>query len=95
MLERFEQYVIKNGSIGPKQIPYYIKWVLDCYTFLNCQTDAMISSEQRKQYLESLTGTREDWQVKQADQALRLYLFFLSKTILHPAPTNEGERLWE
>jgi hypothetical protein len=54
MLERFQQFFIKNGSIGSKQIPYYIKWVLDCYIILNCQVDIIMSTEQRKQYLECL-----------------------------------------
>ena len=67
MLERFEQYLVNNGSIGSKQIPYYIKWVLDCYTFLNCGLETILSSEKRKQYLEYLTKVRDDWQVKQAD----------------------------
>ena len=95
MLERFQQFLIKNGSIGQEQIPYFIKWVMDCYSFINCQTDTIIATEQRKQYLEYLSKIREDWQVKQADQALRLYLFFLSKVNRHPDPTNDSGRLWE
>jgi len=27
MLDRFQGYLEKNGSVGPKQIPYYIKWL--------------------------------------------------------------------
>jgi len=95
MFERFQQYLIKNGSIGSKQIPYYIKWVMDCYAVLDCQPDTIISNEQRKQYLNHLTKTREEWQVKQADQALRLYLFFLSRMSHHPAPTTGTGKLWE
>ena len=45
MFERFQQYLIKNGSIGSKQIPYYIKWVMDCYAVLDCQPDTIISNE--------------------------------------------------
>jgi hypothetical protein len=95
MFERFHQYLIKNGSIGSKQIPYYIKWVMDCYAVLDCQPDTIISNEQRKQYLDHLTKTREEWQVKQADQALRLYLFFLSRMSHHPVPTTDTGMLWE
>jgi integron integrase len=35
-------------------------------------------NEQKHQFLTFLSGTHEDWQVKQADHALRLYHFFLS-----------------
>lgn len=72
-----------------------LKWVLECYTLLNCQPEIIISSEQRKQYLENLAKTREDWQVKQADQAIRLYLFFLSRVGQHPVPTDDTGRSWE
>ena len=79
MLDRFQGYLEKNGSIGLKQIPYYIKWVKDCYSVLGCSTVTIVSQDQRRQYLELLGKSREEWQIKQADQALRLYLFFLSR----------------
>jgi hypothetical protein len=52
MLDRFQEYLEKNGSIGTKQIPYYIKWVKDCYAVLGCSAENTISQEQRKQHLE-------------------------------------------
>lgn len=39
----------------------------------------MITNKQKKQYLAQLTKTYDDWQVKQADTALRFYQFYLSK----------------
>lgn len=95
MLDRFQEYLEKNGSIGPKQIPYYIKWVKDCYAVTGCSTELALSQDQRKQYLEKLNSSREEWQVKQADQALRLYLFFLSRVASHPVPSNDVDKQWE
>jgi integron integrase len=95
MLDRFQEYLEKNGSIGPKQIPYYIKWVKDCYALTSISTEIALSQDQRKQYLEKLNSSREEWQVKQADQALRLYLFFLSRVASHPVPSNDVDKQWE
>lgn len=95
MLGRFQEYLEKNGSVGPKQIPYYIRWVKDCYAVLGCSLECIISQEQRRNYLEHLNKSREEWQIKQADQALRLYLFFLSKVAQHPVPTTDLDRQWE
>jgi integron integrase len=95
MLDRFQEYLEKNGSIGPKQIPYYIKWVKDCYAVIGSSTEIALSQDQRKQYLEKLNSSREEWQVKQADQALRLYLFFLSRVASHPVPSNDVDKQWE
>ena len=79
MFERFEQFLVSNGSIASKQIPYYVKWVKGCYTKSDCLPEKILSSDQKKQYLDGLENTREDWQVKQAEQALRLYTFFISR----------------
>jgi len=95
MLKRFDEYLVKNGSIGPKQIPYYIKWVKDCYDVLGCSIESLISQEERKRYLEHLTKSKEEWQIKQADQALRLYQFFLSRVAHRPVPTTDLGKQWE
>jgi len=42
-----------------------------------------------------LGKSREEWQIKQADQALRLYLFFLSRVAQHPVPTTDMDKQWE
>jgi len=68
---------------------------MDCYAVLDCQPDTIISNEQRKQCLDHLTKIREEWQVKQSDQALRLYLYFLSRMSHHPIPTTDTGKLWE
>jgi hypothetical protein len=45
-----------------------------------------LNSDQKKQFLSEMAKRYEDWQVKQADIALRLYDYFLSKNI---SPTGE------
>jgi len=78
MLDRFDQFLAKNGHIREKYLPYYVRWVSECYSFLNASIENKIGSEQRHQFLTHLSTSHEDWQVKQADHALRLYHFFLS-----------------
>ncbi len=63
----------------PKYIPHYIKWVSNCYSFLNIPFTTRINSDQKKQFLSHMAKTHEDWQVKQAGTALRLYDFFFQK----------------
>jgi len=40
---------------------------------------ARLANEQKKRFLAHLTKRYEDWQVTQADTALRLYDYFLSR----------------
>jgi integron integrase len=95
MLDNFEQYLLQKGAIKSTYVPYYIKWVADCYSFLNVPNSTRINSNQKKEFLDDLAKHHEDWQVRQADSALRLYDYFLSqemKTFSEDMP--ESVRDW-
>src|SRR4030042_3975903 len=81
MLRAHEAFLTKKGTIKTQYIPYYLKWVSDCYGFLNEPLSNRLNSDQKKQFLSDMAKRHEDWQVKQADTALRFYDFFLSKNI--------------
>lgn len=94
MFDRFEQLLVSDDTIASKQIPYYVKRVKDSYTKSDCLPEKILSSDQIKQYLDGLENTREDWQVKQAEQALRLYTFFVSRHGQRPVATTDEGKLW-
>ena len=97
MLPEFKEYLVRNGHIKDTYIPYYVKWVSLCYEFLDKAIDQKLSSEQKSQFLRHLSRRHEDWQVKQADYALRLYNYFLSrngKGIKKEAGDHEKEWAW-
>jgi hypothetical protein len=81
MLKSYEIFLKKKGAMKPQYIPYYLKWVSDCYVFLDQPLTNRFNSEQKKQFLFDMAKQYEDWQVKQADTALRLYDYFLAQTI--------------
>jgi integron integrase len=81
MLKNYEAFLNRKGALKTQYIPYYLKWVSDCYVFLNEPLSNRLNSDQKKQFLLDMAKRYEDWQVKQADTALRLYDYFLSKNI--------------
>lgn len=93
MLTDFKEYLIQKGSIKPLYIPYYLKWVSACCTFIDGYDSTSIDNDQKDRFLAHLAKTHEDWQVKQADTALRLYNFFLSQQLNKSAAAagSEGE----
>jgi integron integrase len=96
MLDQFHQFLAKNGHIREKYLPYYVRWVSECYTFLNETIEHKISSEQKHQFLNHLSTSHEDWQLKQADHALRLYNFFLShEREKSPPGSTDSEEKWK
>jgi integron integrase len=91
ILQDYESFLTRKGNIKPPYIPYYVKWVSDCYRFLNESESKRLSGDQKKQFLSQMARNHEEWQVKQADTALRLYDYFLSRKeteILAGSPTH-------
>jgi len=85
MLEQFQKYLSENARLNTKYIPYYLKWISECYAYLNESLEHRINSEQKQQFLGHLSKSYEDWQVKQADYAIRIYSFFLSRQLKAPS----------
>jgi len=72
-------------------VPYYVKWVSDCYQYFNESETQPLTNEQRAQFLKRLADKCEDWQVRQAERALRLYDFFLLQRMKDKAGEVPGE----
>jgi integron integrase len=93
MLRAFEAFLTKKGTVKTQSVPFYLKWVSDCYAFLNEPVSNRLSSEQKKQFLLNMAKRHEDWQVNQADTALRIYDYFLSRAVSpttgEPSPYEE------
>ena len=95
MTNRFREYLLKQGNIKANHIPYLIKWVGHFYSFLKIADTIFITAEQQNQYLSHLSKSHEDWQVNQADKALRLYNYFLSQENNMPLPSDSSLRDWD
>ena len=89
MLSAFQSHLTKRGLIKDKYVPFYVKWVSECYAFLDRPSSDILNQEVKQQFLRYLAKTHEDWQVKQAEQALRLYTYFLSSQ--QKTPTGESQ----
>jgi len=94
MLNKFKEYLLKQGNVKPNHIPYLIKWVGNFYSFLKIADTNLITAEHKNQYLFHLSKTHEDWQVNQADTALRLYNYFLSQENNLPIPSDSSIKDW-
>ena len=70
MLKDFEKYLTLQAIIAEKLILYYLKRVTNCYSFLDTELSLSISSDQKSQFLKHFSKSHEDWQIKQADNAL-------------------------
>jgi hypothetical protein len=93
MLRAYEAFLARKGTVKTQYVPFYLKWVSDCYALVNEPFSTLLNIEQKQQFLSYMAKRHEDWQVKQADAALRLYDYFLSRnrvsTIDEPSSYEE------
>ena len=93
-LQQFGEFLLKAQLVRPTAAPYFVRWVR---RFLSRPASDEPLVDQVRGFCEELerNGGVEDWQVRQADQALRMYFVnFLKRTEWHrrPASTVVDER---
>jgi integron integrase len=96
MLEQFRTYLTDKAQVKDKYIPYYLKWVSDCYSFFNQPPENPLSNDQKQEFLKHISKRQEEWQVNQADYALRLYSFFLNRGLKESSEdSGSSEEEWK
>ena len=76
--QQFEKHLKATGKIKENIIPYYLLRVSQCLSFFSKADGESILNEEKDRFLASLITELEEWQIKQADYAIKLYSFFVS-----------------
>ena len=87
-LQQFGEFVLKAQLVREKAAPYCVRWVR---RFLTRQASDEPLADQVRRFCEELErdGGCEEWQVRQAEQALRIYFVnFLQRTDWHRSPAS-------
>ncbi len=79
-MEQFKQFLLGRGLVSDTKCPYYLNWVNKYASFhgFTPSSDIDVTDEMIDTYLSSLGKNYEDWQVRQAEDALRLIIFYQS-----------------
>jgi integron integrase len=77
-LNDFQKYLVSKSTVNEKYAPYYVRWVSSCYAFVNQPLSDVLTEGQKQEFLKQFAKNHEDWQVKQAEAAMRLYDYYLS-----------------
>ncbi len=90
-MNNFRQFLAKK-RIKEKNIPYYVKWVSDCYDYLAKPLSADIKPDEKEKFLRHLATSHEDWQIRQADRAIKLFQYFVA--LNRKKKHKESTRAW-
>ena len=78
MLNAFGEYLKSSGVAKEKSIPYYCRWVGNAYSHCRVDFARPLTPSQKSDFLQHMAKAHEEWQVKQAQLALRLFTYFLT-----------------
>ncbi len=92
-MKKFQEFLTAN-NIQSKYIPYYINWIKKCYSYLKLSISIKIDNAQKNQFLDHLSTQYEDWQVRQADYAIKLYQYYLSQKENKAVQKKEFQEEW-
>src|SRR3990172_8406646 len=89
-LQQFGEFLLKARLVKEKAAPYCVRWVRQ---FLTRPASNESLADQVRHFCEALEreGVWQDWQVRQAEQALRIYFVnFLQRTDWQAGPQAAG-----
>lgn len=75
-MERFKSYLLSRHVINDKNAGFYLYWVTEFYKYCKKHLTDSVTKEDIEGFLKYLSKSREDWQVNQAAEAIKLYLFY-------------------
>ena len=86
-LQQFGEFLLKRQLVRPIAAPYFVRWIRQ---FLSRQASDEPLADQVRHFCDDLERSGvEDWHVRQAEQALRIYFVnFLDRTDWHRRPIS-------
>ncbi len=76
MIGNFKTYLEDQHVVLEKQVGFYVTWVMRFFSYFKKDPGDPVPQEELDTYLNHLSMKLEEWQVKQAKEAIRLYLYF-------------------
>lgn len=75
-MEQFKAYLISSKLTDEKRAGFYINWITRFYKSCKKDPEDPVIKEDMDSFLNHLSKTREEWQVKQASLAIQLHQYY-------------------
>ncbi len=87
-IQQFNNFLKQKTSVPASVSKFYIRWINLCNEFLKIEQGTLGQHNSKERFLSHLVETCEKWQVRQADYALNLYIYFLSQLSVKSNPNG-------
>jgi len=75
-MEDFRTYLLSKRILSENKLVYYLVWINQFYAFCDKIPGDDVSAEEIDGFVKHLMIGREDWQVKQAKEAIQLFIYY-------------------
>ena len=89
-LDRFATYLNTKKLVNDKHLPHYLRWVGTFLTHCKKSQSTADSESQLDEFLHNLAKNKEEWQVRQAREAIRIFQYYLAG--LQSTTNHNGEQ---
>jgi integron integrase len=79
MMNDFKDFLVSKRVIPEKRVPFYLLWVRRFQESANKRAGEDFSEQEVRTFVKSLEKDHEEWQVKQAREAVDVYRFYLRR----------------
>ncbi len=94
-MEKFKSYLLSSRIANEKNHAFYLHWVAQFYGFCGKHPEDDAEQAEVERYLSYLSKRKEDWQVRQASDAIQVYLFFKKKNQpLSDVKNKHADKAW-
>jgi integron integrase len=95
-LSAFENFLTQRRIVPSKNVSFYGRWVLQCYSFITKPIEDSLSDEDVGRFLSFLEKSCKEWQISQADEAIRLYRYYQTSGRQQPIKSsNSLDEQWK
>jgi len=75
----FQSFLKDSAKIAPKKIPFYLHWITKFHVFSETRSKQLPTAALLSGFLAELAKKHEDWQVRQAKDAVQHFLYYQQK----------------
>ena len=79
-MDDFKAYILSSRIANERNADFYVRWVTGFYKYCSKDPADAVTQEVIDEYLAYLAKRKEDWQVRQASDAIQVYLFFIKRS---------------
>ena len=89
-MHEFSNYLVSKNFTSRKESHFYLLWIKSLYEFVGKNPGTSVENKDIDNYINHITKFKMQWQVKQAQEAIRIYLYYMNQPKTTPISADSN-----